>query len=119
MQCSVVLCGAVRPPVSPAPLVARRQGRRYEGAEALEEQLAALQQDVGLLELPAVVGDVAPGVHPVVDLQQPLGPLLLGHLPVHVHQDALDQAEAAPQLLLLGRSVLDRKNGVRNMGWGA
>ena len=37
-------------------------------------------QNVRLFELLPLVDHVGPRVHPVVDLQQPLGALLLGHL---------------------------------------
>ena len=78
--------GGRRPVPLPARVV-RQQRRAEEVADTLKQQLSVLGQNVGLLELLALVTDMTPGVHSVVNFQQSLASLLLSHLAVHINQD--------------------------------
>ena len=67
-----------------APVAALLQDGR-----ALEHELPGGGEHVGLLELPALEVDGRLGVDPLVDVQEPLFPLLLRHPRVHVLEDLL------------------------------
>ena len=69
--------GAATTTPTPTPHI---QGGSQQGPDSLEEQLPVVQQEVGLFELPALVLDVGARVHPVVNFDESLAPLLLSHL---------------------------------------
>jgi hypothetical protein len=59
-----------------------RRRRRQQRGKALEQQLPIVEQEVGLLELAPLVLDGGARVHPVVNFNQSLAPLLLRYLQI-------------------------------------